>query len=68
MDASAKVAEPRAEKLSRRDFTRADPDAEGIIEAPVMSCYLSRSAAVLDGCWGSLALPRSDDSGSVPVR
>ena len=53
MDDSAKAAAPRAEKLNRRDFTSADPVVEGIIEAPVMSRHLGRSAAALDGCWGS---------------
>jgi len=57
MDASARAAAPRAEKLNRSDFTSADPVVEGIVEALVMSCYLSRSAPALDGCWGSYGTP-----------
>ena len=57
MDASAKAAAPRAEKLNRSDFTIADPVVEGIVEAFVMSCHLSRSAPALDGCWGSYGTP-----------
>ena len=57
MDASARAAAPRAEKLNRSDFTSADPVVEGIVEAPVMSFSLGRSAAALDGCWGSYGTP-----------
>ncbi len=57
MDASARAAAPRAEKLNRSDFTSADPEAAGSIEASVKTCHLGGSAAALDGCWGSYGTP-----------
>jgi len=57
MDASARAAAPRAEKLNRSDFTSADPVVEGSIEALVLTGHLRRPAAALDGCWGSLGTP-----------